>query len=339
MVVPFQGYEIAVGLVSIMIAVSGMILGIGIAVGDRRLKEIGRDELYQSIINGVLVGALFAALVPGGIVNNLVNSLAPSSVQCSGVMSANYAICFASNFLTGLIPVSIGGHLYPTLMDSTLGLLVPAAAIYGTVSFIASIKVTAVFVSFGFGTLLQPVVSMLGYVIEALSFTLASLEIQGVLLYFVAATSLTALLPIGLILRSFYFTRRLGGTIIAITIALFVVFPLTYVMDAQLVSAYSAGTSGIGSISSTANSLKESVGGSLMSANVPANVLAGISSGITSFVSMVEGDLSGIMNVVAMVVVEAFFLPLFSIMLTIVSAREIARILGSELSFGKFDMF
>lgn len=339
MTVPFQGYEIAVGLVSIMIAVSGIVLGIGIAIGDRKLKEIGRDELYQSVINGVMVGALFAALVPGGIISSLVNSLAPSGVQCSGVMSANYAICFASNFLTGLTPVNVAGHIYPTLMDSTLGLLLPSAAIYGAVSFIASIKVTAVMVSFGFGTLLQPVVGMLRYVIEALSFTLASLEIQGVLLYFIAATSLSALLPIGLILRSFYFTRRLGGAIIAITIALFVVFPLTYVMDAQLVSAYSAGTSGVGAISSTANSLKENVSGSLLSANVPTSVLSDISSGISSFVSMVEADLTTVMNIVAMIIVEAFFLPLFSVMLTIVSARELARILGSELSFGKFDMF
>ncbi len=339
MAVPFQGYEIAVGLVSIMIAVSGILLGIGIAVGDRKLKEIGRDELYQSIANGIIVGALFTALVPGGMVANLINSLVPSDVQCSGVMAANYAICFASNFLTGLSPITVNGHAYPTLMDSTLGLLVPAASIYGVVSFIASIKITAVFASFGFGTLLQPVVSILGYMIEALSLTVASLEIQGILLYFVAATSLTILLPIGLVLRSFYFTRRLGGAIIAVTIALFVVFPLTYVMDAQLVSTYSVGTSGIGAISSTANSLKSNVTGSLLGNNVSTSVLADITTGLSSFVSTVEDDINVFMNGVAMIIVEAFFLPLFSLMLTMVSARELARILGSELSFGKFDMF
>ncbi|EQD42156.1 hypothetical protein B2A_10463, partial [mine drainage metagenome] len=31
--------------------------------------------------------------------------------------------------------------------------------------------------------------------------------------------------------------------------------------------------------------------------------------------------------------------PIFSVILTIISAREFARILGTEVSFGRFDIF
>ncbi len=339
MAVPFSGYGTAVGLVSIMIAVSGILLGLGIASGDRKLKELGREELYQSVMNGVIVGSLFAALVPGGIIATLISSLTPAGMQCSGVLSQNYAICFANNFLVGLTPVNVSGSSYPTLMDSALSLLLPVSGIYGAVSFIASLRVDVVVASFSFSTVLQPVVSLLSYIISALSFTIASLEIQSMLLYFVAATSLPVLLPIGLVLRTFYFTRRLGGAILAVTLALFVVLPLTYVMDAQLVASYSQNAGVIGNVSLAASSIKQNVTQSLLGKSASAGVFSGISDALSSFVTYVEGELDAVMKVVALIIVEAFFLPLFSIIVTVVSARELARILGSEISFGKFDIF
>lgn len=337
----FAGYDVAIGLVSIMIAVSGIIIGIGIAMDERKLKEIGRSELQQAIINGVIVGSLVLAFAPGGLVTDIINSAAagPSASSCSGILATNYAVCFAHQYLVGIIPVSVGNHTEPTLMDSTLAVLTPSVGVYAALSIISSIQINAIFVQIGFSAILKPAIGVLNYVIEALAMTITGLEAQGMLLYFISATATTVLLPIGIVLRTFYFTRRLGGAIIAITIALFAVLPLTYVLDAQLVSTYSqSSTAALNSMLANATSTKSQVTGSL-SQNMTSGILTGIANSVSSLFVQIEADISAFASAVAMLVVEAFFLPVFSIILTAISARELARVLGSEISFGKFDIF
>ena len=52
-----------------------------------------------------------------------------------------------------------------------------------------------------------------------------------------------------------------------------------------------------------------------------------------------NGFIQSIVDYLALLIVEVVFLPLLSIILTIISARELARIMGSEISFGRFDVF
>ena len=76
-----------------------------------------------------------------------------------------------------------------------------------------------------------------------------------------------------------------------------------------------------------------------MQQNATPNLLESASGQVCSFLTYIESLISQIINMVTIVIVEAFFLPIFSLILTVVSARELAKILGSELSFGKFDIF
>lgn len=337
----FAGYSVAIGVVSIMLAVSGIILGLGIAANDRKLRDFGREELYQSVINGVIIGSLFAALAPGGLISGIVGSVVPAqpAMQCSGLLSSNYAICFANTFLVGLQPVTVGNSTYPTLMQSSLAVFVPAVAIYGGIAFLSSLNINAVVVSVSLGAVLKPAVTLLNYVISALTFTMAGLEMQSILLQFIAGTALSVLIPAGLILRAFYFTRRLGGAILALTIALFAVFPLTYVMDAQLVASYSTSNAeAMQSIAGNVTAIGANIGGAI-NGNVTTGIVSGIAGKVQGFFSYIETQLGMFASAVASLLVEAFLLPVFSLILTMVSARELARILGSEISFGKFDMF
>ncbi len=337
-----MGYDVAFSLVSIMLAVSGIMIGIGIAIEDRKLKELGKSELYQAVINGVIVGFLFFAFSPSGMITALANSMVqnPAGIPCGAIPANNYAICFAHQFLVGLTPVSINNQSYPTLMMSTLSVLMPSALLYSTLSFVASMQINMVIVSISFSTILQPILNILNYIISTLSITVASLVIQDMLLKFIAMTALSTLLPVGIVLRTFYFTRRLGGAILAITIALFAVFPLTYMLDAQLVANYSVTSSGaINSLVQNSTSLKASVTGTLLGSNLTKSSVNSISDQISRFLEDAGKSLMGFADTLAMVIVEAFFLPVFSIMLTVVSARELARIFGSEISFGRFDLF
>ena len=339
----FSGYYIAIGIVSIMIAVSGIVLGIGIALQDRKLTEIGKTELYQSLINGAIVGILVIFFLPGGIFSGIVNSITASSgisIACPAPLNANQAICFAHNYLVGIYPVEFGGHGYPSLLDSVMSLLLPVSALYGTIAAISGLKVSIVVVSIGFTALAQPVLTQLNYIITALSLTLLSLEIQGILLEFVAAVSLSILLPIGLILRTFYLTRRLGGAILAITIALFAVLPLTYILDTQMMSEYSLSTgASLNQSIQNSTAVQRSVLASISVQNLTASSATSIIGEIGGLFGGLTGLVDNLLNTVSGLIMEAFLFPIFSIILTIISAREFARIMGTEVSFGKFDIF
>ena len=195
---PFLGYGIAMGLVSIMVAMSGIILGIGLAMDDRKLKELGRSELYQAIINGIIVGSLFLAFSQGG--RNDVAYQFRRDRFFGRVLHRN-TIKQLCHMLCTPVPCRRKSRndkrpkLSRRLMDSALGVLAPTVGIYAALSFVASLKVSLVIVSFGFTAMLQPVLNVLNYIMTSLSMTMASLEIQGILLEFVAGTALSVLLP------------------------------------------------------------------------------------------------------------------------------------------------
>ncbi|MEM0106793.1 MAG: hypothetical protein QXS03_01015, partial [Candidatus Micrarchaeaceae archaeon] len=122
--VPFSDYSIAVLLVSIMIAISGIILGIGIALDDRKLKDFGKEELYQALISGFIVGTIFTLVAPGGAIFSLINTFAStSSSHCITLISSNYVICFAYSFLTSPLPITINNISYPSLMSISISMI------------------------------------------------------------------------------------------------------------------------------------------------------------------------------------------------------------------------
>lgn len=64
-----------------------------------------------------------------------------------------------------------------------------------------------------------------------ISFALFSVVIQKVLLEFVAETMFAIFLPLGIFLRCFVITRKMGATLMAVAVGLYVVYPLTLVMN------------------------------------------------------------------------------------------------------------
>jgi hypothetical protein len=339
------GYDIALAILAIMISAGGMILGIGYALDDKRIKEFGKSELYNTIISGVILGSLLAGFSPNGIVTHAINGITSGSATgftCPLEMSYNSAICFAYNYVAGVSYVNIGGSSYPTVLDSTLVVLAPLSLLYTGLSILGSIQLNLGIINFGLSSSLKPLLTPIGYSINALSLSLIGIEVQGALLMFVSATALPILMPVGIVLRTLYFTRRLGGAIIAISIGLFAVFPLSYVLGATLVNTYSSAFSA----GNVTNYISNAQG-------VQAGVLSQIStyqsqshpSPVSAF-NYITGILSGLLNgfgqflngleaYISMLIIQVFFLPAFGLIITTISIREMARILGSEVHFGR----
>jgi hypothetical protein len=345
-----NAYEISVYLITIMIAVSGIILGLGYAIDDKKLKDFGRTELLQSLINSAIVGLLFVAFSSTGFFTLLINTIANAqyyAASCPAYMSSNYAICFAYNYLIGVSPVGINGSSHLSLMDTSLPLLAALSVSYTTLSLVSSIQLSVGFISVGLTSVLTPLLTQMNYLINAITLAIMGIEAQAVLLEFIAITAVPVLLPVGIVLRSLYFTRKLGGAIIAIAIGLFGVFPLTYLLNAELTNNYFSTASNYtaASLISSLNNMKSSIVGSVSSLSGARNSTT--SNGLLSSITGILGGLAGsaealfeeIANLVALLVIEIFFLPAFSLILTAISIKEFARILGSEVSFGRLYMY
>jgi hypothetical protein len=349
----FSGYSIAIAILAIMITVAGILIGLGYALEDRKLKELGRSELYQAIINCAIIAILFVAFSQYGIMTIIINGLTQNvgTQGCNASLGYNAAICFAYNYLIGPSSVTVNGNSYPTLMGSTLSIFTLLTILYATIATISSISINMV-VAVGFsglGVFLSPLHGVINFLAANIFLIIA----QAALLKFIALTSVSAILPLGLILRTFYFTRKLGGALIAIAIGFFAVFPLTYVFDAQLLNIYANGSidqafssagSAVNSSISNAQSVSSSAYGIAQSASTVNSIrYYNPFSAVTSLISGISGTFTSLTNyisdIIAFLIIQVFILPVFSLILTIIFIRELARVLGSEISFGRFDVF
>ncbi len=339
-------------LIAIMLAVAGILLGLGYALGDKRLKEFGMSELYQSLINAAILGSLILAFGPSGIITNTINSLS-AGVQpqsCSAYFDGNSALCFSYAYLAGNTTVQVYNNTVLSLRTSTAGMLVASSGLYILIGTLASVKVEAGFIAFG----LQGLTVFMGplkAITDFLTFAILSIIAQAVILKFIGVTAISTLLPVGLVLRTFYFTRALGGSIIAITIGFFAILPMTYVMGAIMLNDFSGynqaqlfanADSALSSTSSgSAGGLAD---GSLSS--IPSNpnsITIGTVASISALLEGASNALSSLIDYVgdaiAFIVLQVFLLPTMSLILTVISIRELARLLGSEITFGRFDVF
>ncbi|MCW6159843.1 MAG: hypothetical protein LVQ95_02000 [Candidatus Micrarchaeales archaeon] len=349
----FAGYDIAIALVGVMLAVFGIVLGLGIATNDRKLKELGRNEIYQAIINGAIIGSLFIAFSQNGIVSQILSGAVNStsaSVHCSEPMENNAALCFAYTYLTSPSQIQVGSGTAPTLFDSDISLLIPVTLLAVIVGLVSSLGFSFI-IQVSLSSALAPIVHQLNYIVSALTFALIGIEVQGALMLFISIVAIPMLLPIGMVLRSFFATRKLGGAMMAIAIGLSTVFPLTYVLDFQMSQSYSSASvnSIVNSTITSAQNFQSSLlgeTGSMTSNSANATNSTSGQSQVLSITSLAVDFVKGgsaffqqVTDEISLLIVQVFFFPIFSIILTVISIRELATILGSEISLGKFDIF
>jgi hypothetical protein len=237
----------------------------------------------------------------------------------------------------GLSGVTINGHQYPSLFDLSSGSLLAISGLYAVAGLVSSIHLSIGVASISFNSLFKPFLMQLGDIIELLTLSVFSVFLQYSVIKVISYVAIPVLLPLGMVLRTLYLTRRLGGAIMAIAISLFVVLPMSYMLDASLIQSYSqASTSQF--ITSTESSLN-----GLYSYNqstvLSKESVSSIFSDASSILSSSENSILYVFREVVLIVVEVIMFPIFSVILTVISAREFARILGTEVSFSRFDVF
>ncbi|MGI0141983.1 MAG: hypothetical protein ACREBF_05055 [Candidatus Micrarchaeales archaeon] len=344
MVLPFgqYGFGIAVDIIGIMLAVSGIILGLGYAFDEKKLKEFGKSEIFQSMVNGALVGFLLLLFASNGILTGLINSVTSGSAQsfsCPSYMDGNSALCFAYSYLMGIQGYTVAGSHYNSLFVTVSGVLVSLITLSTVLGAIAAFKINLLIVSISFSSILTPIISELQYVTNIVTTLALGITVQAALLSFVAVTALTVILPIGLVLRCFYPTRKLGGFFIAVSLGTYVVLPLTYLFNATLVTSYDTNlnSTNLVQITDSASSINgQLAGASNLQLNQTQGIFTQITSGIESIVQSLNQILSDMLFGISQLIMQIFILPTFSLIVTGISIKELAELFGSEAFFGKF---
>jgi hypothetical protein len=339
------GFSISIYVLSIMFMLSGMVLGIGYALNDRRLKEFGRKELYQSIVNGVLIGSLLMLFANGGIITQLINSLTVSNgtiLHCSEMLSVNKALCLAYDYLVGEQQYTFYGRVHSSVLSEVTGLITALLGLSAVLGAIAGIKINLVIITLSFGSVVNPLIYELQYIVKTLSAIAISILVQSAVLMVISVSTLTVLLPSGMILRTFYPTRRLGGFLTALSIGLYVVLPLSYVLNATILNQYSSNVNAteLNQITLSAQGIKDNIISSNRFANETGGfgVIEGLSNSMYSLANSVDSTVNLVLSNVSEFIMYAFITPLFSLIVTGISIRELAELMGSEAFFGKFNI-
>ncbi len=353
MALPLDQYSlnISIYLISIMLAIGGISLGIGYAMNEKRIKEFGRKELFESVINGAIVGGIFLLFTANGPVTTLINQMTLSNgttLNCYAFISNNTAICLAYDYLASPTPYTFMGMEHQSVLSLTTSAMTGLFALNGVLGLIAGLKINLAIATFSFSYVFAPVISELQYIMKLLGAVAISAVVQASILEFAAVITLSVLLPSGIVLRTFYPTRKVGGFLMAASIGLYVVLPLSYVFNATIANAYSSSLNpiNISQISITASDLKNSVfqqsvyqqTNSTLNSSDTGGILGSISSGVAYLTNALSGFINGILRSVAYLIVYSFVLPIFSLIITGISIREISGLLGSEAFFGKFNI-
>ncbi len=193
---------------------------------------------------------------------------------------------------------------------------------------------------FYLGAFFTPFSHFIGYALNMLGVAMWSIQMQLAILIFSEQYMLTLFLPIGIVLRSFPFTRAIGGAFIAIAVGLYVVYPLTFVVNMNVMHTHLSDSSGILDFAFEITQGKIFPGASgLDPFNFAWYVLRTIALGgfyivtvpLIMMAQLIGGD-SVLGEIVFSVLAYAIVLPLLNVFITLTFIRAFSQLLGADVN-------
>ena len=321
----FQGqsgaFDLAIVAATISILIGGMLFGIGLGFGIRRIRLLGSEEIGQGIISAAMVGALVAFTV---LLDSTTASLVPSSLPSCPAISSPSSSPY-SYYMCNLASLELSLRSLATSLSR-------ASDISG---FASSLQIsTGVVSAQPFFSLESASRSLSDAASRAYSLSsLAFFELE--LADFVRASALSVFLPAGLLLRTFFATRRLGAAAMAIAISAYLVYPLFFLFTFT-VSKSSAALLEANSAAAQFNS---------DFASIPLLDLDATSSVKNSIDSLSSGDFPGKLQplfpssfrALSIVSADLFIFPLISLIVSAVAALELYRMLSAPIFLPYFE--
>ena len=299
-----EWYAITFAVISVVLSLVSLAYMIGIGFHLPKLQAWAKDELYQAIGS-----ALLAILII-----TFVSIIDSSMVSIYGADPFDMAIDYITAIITSLT-------LFFTnvvIMDALFGIL-------------QSLALKAMPSQTGFNispfTGLSPLTAMLSLSMEAILGGMGLMLGQISFLLFIK-NQLSLLLPIGIALRAFPFSRPAGGAMIAVFLGFYVFYPFLWVFNKAMYDETILPLTIAGGIRNLTNAF--GVGTSctenpmLCATNTPdfgGNMILTLINSIAY-------------PVILHLFIFVVFLPLFNLIVVLVLINELAKIFGGEIDIG-----
>jgi hypothetical protein len=314
------GMQVAVIVITISIVLSGILIGLGRALGYTKVERFGVDELFQSILNAAIVGALVVIIeTVKAISTSLVTPVCSTAGDAIGELSCVLKTTTDGTFLLlqELLKASTMVGFYQTMILELGAITIQPFANLESVSSVLSNQA-----------------GMLGMI-------LILINLNAQIVNFFAQNALMLFLPIGLILRSFFATRKVGGFLIGVAIGMYVLYP-AFILSFSAPDLSLAGTQLQEFNSNPLYATMPIV--DLNNNNAIAEKLDNMTTGNNvsfgnnvSYVADLPGSLTLLTqanaNAISQLLMYGVFAPLFSLIITLVFIKEMSGALGSEYSF------
>ncbi len=338
----------------IAIMISFIVLGIGYIV-NKLIPGIGtgwlQTEYWEVAKSVLLVGGIFSILsflssVAYALTGNTVSSNFQTNQLGLTTVAENYLggvgqnVCFAAMTVTG---ISVGiGFFNGFDVQAGIPINVPLGPFsFGfATGFSATLLVEPLlFTGTGAANYQSVLNDEIAIIVLPLSFLIGA---QQFLLPFIILMGLAVFLPLGLFFRAFPFTRNAGGTLVAISIGLAIVYPSLLALfnapitNSQYIVPYTPDYQQT-SVTNALNTYAQNSGTPLLGALVtdaidliyPKATAASVSLGALN-------DIYSILNVLSdfnLYLVIQYILILFDILIFYAIVDSIAKVLGGSLKF------
>lgn len=322
--------DIAIVLVLMMFAILGVVYAIGSAFGINKLIDFVKRESVESLANIIIIVVIFV----GGfaVFNNAIIFFA--NLAAAGVGSAPATITSSGAPLsTSQVFTQTCWNYENSIINGNLINYFNVVELLFLVHIILNLQVNLN--PNGFGFIIQPYagVQTLQTTVwseEAISFGIIGIGALLILLLFVVYWLFPIFFYAGIVLRSFPWTRAAGGSMLALFISFYIIFPaLLYTF-----SAFSTGNAAICGSGSQAATLKLCTAGSdigklLLQEHVTLSTVsdaAGSVFGASSFGTAMYDNVTDFTNEVS-----SSILQMAGVLLSLIIAYDLLEFLGDVL--------
>ena len=327
---------IGVAVVSLMFTLVGLIYSIGVGFNLTKVKAWARNEFYQVVASAIIIGGV-AILLPSmnGMVNGIVGPcegghwFAPGSNHCSEeCRTVPYPIackpedggcCTATDAFGGSNYMCLPGcpgynvafdyaiafmkDMRDRLTRMIAGLSVVSLLLGIVLSYKMAVAPAGMGMGFAVAPGMFPIMDLLGLLGLAAGAGMMMFWAQIFILSFIRLKLIT-MLPIGIALRAFPYTRGAGAAMIALVIGLYIVYPMMVVLESKIVY----------------DSLDE------MGEPDPTGDIFDKIMDLSP--AAVTGTIDRMMYIV---LIAAVFLPLFNLTVTFAFMKDLAHLLGGDI--------
>jgi hypothetical protein len=325
LVVGSPTWNIAYELAIISVILAAIALGLGRAFSSRKIWAWGAEELGQTILNVALLAVLAGFVsITSGIISDMfpasMGSACTKGLPADSHSALNLTFCYltnASNTTQNAISSLLSQSYKMGLLASlTMNLNVVTAQPYQALGWPAKT----------YAEWAQNLAS-----IQAL------IEANRQFLLMMATSGFALFLPLGLLLRLFFATRRIGGAIIAGAISFYIIYPIAL---ASLINNGLIESSGALAISSLdANDKSLAALSNSIDWDQPGVIAAMMKNLDGQQLSAKAADVySPIASFQAALTLYAIIYPLIAFIISLSGGIGIAGMLGSELRLDLFEM-